>query len=121
MSFAVTKGIGYNTSKLKGMKIEFIDIIRAYYHAKVRREVFVELPPEDHEPGMCAKLLKAMPGTRDAAQNWECEHSEWLKSIGFASGKSSPCLFHHPVKELKLVVHGDDFHTPGECDKSGFV
>ena len=32
--------------------------------------VFVELPEEDSEPGMCGKLRKSMYGTRDAAQNW---------------------------------------------------
>ena len=113
MSFAVTSGVGYNSSKSKGMKLDFIDVRRAYYHANVRREVFVELPPEDHEEGTCAKLNKAMPGTRDAAQNWECEYSAWLKSIGFSSGKSSPCLCHNPGKELRLVVHGDDFTLLG--------
>ena len=103
------------------MKLDFIDIIRAYYHANVRREVFVELPPEDYEQGMCAKLIKAMPGTRDAAQNWECEYSEWLKSIGLTSGKSSPCLFHNPDKDLRLVVHGDDFTLLGNaCDLDWF-
>ena len=68
---AVTKGIGFNGGRLKGHKIEFIDIRRAYFHSKARRPVYVQLPPEDYEPGMCGKLLKAMYGTRDAAQNWE--------------------------------------------------
>ena len=57
------------------MKLEFIDIKRAYLQAEAKREIFVEVPREDSETGMCAKLVKAMYGTRDAAQNLEITHS----------------------------------------------
>ena len=71
-SMAVTEGIGYTRGrKQQGVKLDFIDVRRAYFHAKAKREVFVELPPEDAEEGMCGRLLKSMYGTRDAAQNWE--------------------------------------------------
>ena len=53
------------------MKLEFIDIKRAYLQAPARRDLYVQLPTEDADEGMCAKLNKAMYGTRDAAQNWE--------------------------------------------------
>ena len=49
--------------------MDSIDVRRAYFHARARRDVFVELPEEDAEPGMCGKLLKSLYGTRDAAQN----------------------------------------------------
>ena len=38
----------------------FIDVRRAYFHAKARRDVYIELPAEDAEPGMCGKLLKSL-------------------------------------------------------------
>ena len=48
MSAAMTEGIGYEKGKEEmGMKIEFIDIKRAYLQAEAKREVFVELPEED--------------------------------------------------------------------------
>ena len=31
------------------MKLDFIDVRRAYFHAKARRDVFFKLPGEDHE------------------------------------------------------------------------
>ena len=72
LALAVTEGIGYQSGdKRNGYRLDFIDVKRAYFHAKARREVYVKLPDEDYEPGMCAKLLKALYGTRDAAQNWE--------------------------------------------------
>jgi hypothetical protein len=38
-------------------KVMFIDIGKAHLHAPVEGEVFVDLPPERYEEGMCAKLL----------------------------------------------------------------
>ena len=35
-SMAVTNGIGYNGDRSKGMKLDFIDIRRAYFHARAR-------------------------------------------------------------------------------------
>ena len=74
-SLAVIEGIGYQRRrKQKGMKLDFIDVKRAYFHAKARREMYVDLPPEDKEDGMCGMLVKSMYGTRDAAHNWEHEY-----------------------------------------------
>ncbi len=94
-------------------KLCFIDIKRAYFHARCIKDVYVDLPSQDHQEGMCGKLEKAMYGTRDAAQNWEKECESVFNNIGFKQGKSSPCLFHHPEKDLRVVVHGDDFTILG--------
>jgi hypothetical protein len=60
-SLATTEGIGYfGSDTASGMKIEFIDIRRAYYQAHVRRQLYVKLPTEDHTPGMCGRLNKAL-------------------------------------------------------------
>ena len=85
LSLAVTEGVGYQAGcKSQGHKLDFIDVRRAYFHAKARRKVYVELPAEDHQPGMCGKLKKAMYGTRDAAQNWEHAYMEFLENVGFS-------------------------------------
>ena len=71
-SWAVTEGIGFvKGNKKEGMKLDFIDVRRAYIHAEARRQVFVELCEDDRIKGMWGELVKAMYGTRDAAQNWE--------------------------------------------------
>ena len=112
-SLAVTEGKGYRDGNREGgMKIDFVDVRRAYFHAKSRRRVFVQLPAEDSEEGMCGELDKAMYGTRDAAQNWEHEYCEFM-GIGFKSGKSSPCAFYHEEREIRAVIHGDDFTILG--------
>ena len=71
------------------------------------------MPEEDYEEGMCGELIKAMYGTRDAAQNWEAAYNSFMKESGFSVGVSSPCIFHHKNRDLRAVVHGDDFTVLG--------
>ena len=88
MSLAVTEGVGYKQGhKELGMKLDFIDVRRAYFHAKARREIYVTLPAEDAAPGKCGRLVKAMYGTRDAAQNWEFASCEELENSAFPEAK----------------------------------
>ena len=115
-SMCVTEGIGFQKGfKHQGWKIDFIDIRRAYFHAKARRKVFIKLPAEEEAAeGMCGLLLKSMYGTRDAAQNWEFEYANFMETIGFERGKAIPCIFQHPKREIKVAVHGDDFTIAGK-------
>ena len=93
-SAAVTEGKGYRKgSKRGGMKIEFIDVRISSFQAKAIREVYVELPEEDYEEGMCGILINAMYGTRDAALNWEKAYSGFMEECGFSRGEASPCVF----------------------------
>ena len=92
---------GVEPQKLK--KLGFVDIRKAYFHAKVKRLIYVELPPEflePHEVGkVCGKLNFSLYGTRDAASNWEECYAEFLISIGFKQGLSSPCVFFSTLRE----------------------
>ena len=54
-----------------------------------------------------------MYGTRDAAQNSECEYVEFMEGIGFKRGQSTPCIFWHKEKGIGAVIHGDDFTLVG--------
>ena len=76
-----------------GLKLAFIDVKRAYFYAKAKKDIFIILPEEDAEPGMRGKLLKSMCGTRDAASNWEDCYIEFARDIGLNSGITSPCVF----------------------------
>ncbi len=50
-----------------GMCLGFGDVVRAYFHTKTRRRVYVELSKEDFEDGRRDMLKKPMYGARDAA------------------------------------------------------
>ena len=53
-SLAVTEGVGFKKGRRQqGMKIDFIDIKRAYFHSPARRTVYVKLPNGDDTPGTC--------------------------------------------------------------------
>ena len=69
-------------------KLSFIDIKRAYFHAPETRDVYVDLPEQDWQEGMCGKLEKNMYGTRGAPQNWAIKYETVLVvEIGFGQGK----------------------------------
>ena len=93
----------------KTQKLPFIDVSRAYFYAPSRRPVCVQLLDEDDTPGMCGRLNVSMYGTRDAASNWEDAYTQHLLGHGLVQGKSSPCVFRHPTRKVRCVVHGDDF------------
>ena len=91
------------------------DVKRAYFHAPARRELYVELPPEDpgYGQGRVGRLNLSLYGTRDAAANWQHCVADHLRSLGFAQGKANPCVFWHADKGLRTLVHGDDYATTG--------
>ncbi len=93
------------------------DVSRAYFYARTQRPIHVEIPPEDYEDGdeyNCAELDFSMYGTRDAAANWQRKCTEVMKQKGFRQGKASPCHFWHPTRDIKTMIHGDDFVSVGE-------
>ena len=93
-----------------------VDVKRAFFYAPARREIFIEIPMEDWEPGdetMVAKLDLSFDGTRDAAQNWTEEYTKKLVDLGFTAGVATPCHFLHKEKELFVIVRGGDFTVVG--------
>ena len=86
------------------MKVEFIDIRRAYFQANAVRDVFVELPEEGAEEWMCGMLVRAMYGTRGAAQNWEKAYGEFMVESGFSLRVASPCIFWRREREIRAEV-----------------
>ena len=95
-------------------KLMFLDISKAYLHAEVLRDdIFVDLPKEMRMPGMCGRLRRALYGTREAARCWEKEYSKFLAQLGFQRGRCNPCMFLNARRELRVLVHGDDFTVSG--------
>ena len=94
-----------------------IDVSRAYMYAKAKGTTYIEIPPEDIETeedkDKVGLLVRAMYGTRAAAQEWQDEFTQTLKEDGFIVGKSSPCLFWDDRRDIKVFVHGDDFLCSG--------
>ena len=98
------------------MTIGALDVSRAYFHADINVPTYVDLPPEvrDKYPGMCWRLNKAMYGTRAAAQSSAQTYGARLKELGFKRAIGNPCCFMHSQKNVRVIVHGDDFVTLAE-------
>ena len=94
-------------------KLLFVDARKAYFNAEVDRPTYVTLPSEVGQAWKCGRLSRCMYGTRAAGMRWEETYTQALVRHGFLQGKASPCCFRHPSRDLKLVVHGDDFTILG--------
>ena len=89
------------------------DVRRAYFYAKQKRNVFINLPKEDEEAeeGEVGQLLLCLYGTRDAAKEWQGTLSDHLVTLGFEPGRGHPSVFHHGEREISVLVHGDDYFS----------
>ena len=55
----------------------------------------------------------AVYGKRLAASRWEGDYARKLVSHGFAGGRTTLTICYHPVTDVRVVVHGDDFTLAG--------
>ena len=78
-----------------GIKLEFIDVRKAFFHADARREIYVELPKEDAAEGPRGKLRKSLYGMQKAAPNWMLACIKFIEEAGFVRGAASPCALWH--------------------------
>ena len=103
--------VGTASSNQKGTVLLVIHVRRAYFYARARRRVYIELPEGDGVgPGsrQCGLLRKSLYGTRNAAQNWECELGGFLEEIGLRRGQASTCLYCEESRGISTSVNGDD-------------
>lgn len=62
-------------------------------------------------------LRRYVYGTRDVGQSWEALHATTLVKLGFRRGIANPCCFFQEIKDIAVVVHGDDFTDLGCRDE----
>ena len=49
-----------------------------------------------------------MNGCSAAGVNWEIAICQVMTAIGFVQGRTSPCIYRHLEKQLRVWVEGDD-------------
>ena len=52
-------------------------------------------------------------GTRDAPQNWQEKLSSDLEEMQFQAGVYNPCIFYNQIRDISVMVHGDDYVAVG--------
>ena len=104
--------------KPRGGSLMIADVSRAFFEAKAKRLVCVELAEEDRteedkKMDRVGLLAKSMYGTQDAAANWQEEVAKEMRGWGFRRGRYNPCVYTHIERKIKSLVHGDDFAASG--------
>lgn len=111
----------FNRDK-KDLVMGVFDISRAHFMPMVDREVYIELPDEDREPGeenYVGRLRRNMYGCRDASHGWMKDWQALLQSDGYAVGEANPALFYNEARDCRGAVHGDDFYVLGSVEAVG--
>ena len=101
------------------------DVARAFFEAPMTRQVCVELPLEARTEGededVVGLLLLSLYGTRDAAANFQAEVRKFLVGAGYEQSRYNPQVYCHKSRDLKTLVHGDDFVTSGDRDHARWL
>ena len=96
------------------------DVKRAYFYAEATSPIYVEIPDEDMSEqdrgqDLVGRLNLSMYGTREAAKAWQSKVATHLQAIGFKKGRVNPCIFWHASRDIRTLVHGDNYFSSG-CD-----
>ncbi len=67
----------------------------------------VELPPERPQEGNARSCCTPCVGS------WGREHAKTLAEAGSTVGRARTRTFSHPKREIRIVVHGDEFVAAG--------
>ena len=105
-----------STGRNRGVELMVLDVKSAFLYGKVKRSVYIELPPQDEYsmyPDMVGHLAKAMYGTRDAPLIWQEEVRRVMEKLGFEASLQQPAVYHHRAKGMDVVVNADDFLCTG--------
>ncbi|CAK0837788.1 unnamed protein product [Prorocentrum cordatum] len=99
-------------------KILVLDVSRAHFHPKCRRELYIRLQEEDAQAGFVGKLLRTLYGTRGAANAWDEFSNDAIVRREYEVGLSSPCLYYCAAEDSTGWRHGDDLVLEGPDDWS---
>ena len=87
-----------------------IDVRRAYFYAR-----------KDQAVGSVGLLRESSYGTRDGAQNLECELGGFLEEIGLRRRQASMCLYSEEAQRISASVHGDDVTVKASREDAGWL
>ena len=100
----------------------FVDVKKAHLVPVCEEDVYIDLPSEAGcASDECGKLVHWLYGCRKAGQAWEDHYSRILGEAGFSHRVGSPVAFHHKIREMWWVVHGDDFSFVGYDQDLDFI
>ena len=92
---------------------EIIDVKSAYLEADMKMPVYINIPGHPPPPGMAARLVKSLYGTKQAGRNWHQTIVPLLTTQwSFTQSAADPCMFYHYKDKddyCVLCLFVDDF------------
>lgn len=85
-------------------EIKQFDITTAFLHAPIEEELYMELPEGFGQPGMVARLRRAVYGIKQAPRAWNDELHSFLTSLGFKRLRTDQCVYIRGQLILGLFV-----------------
>ena len=100
-----------------GWDMRSIDFIMAYTQAKVKTDIFMQLPKGTTLPGLdpnkhLLKLQQNLYGLKDGQVTWHEHIKDGLLKQGFKQSNVDPCLFTKGVVLLVLYIDDAAFFSP---------
>ena len=91
------------------------DVKGAFLHGKMKREVYVELPPETGQDTSkyVGRLRRSLYGLRDAPQIWKRHLVSSMADMGFEESKTVPGVVKHKSRNVLVAIHVDDILATG--------
>ena len=92
----------------RDLEIHHIDVTTAFLLAPLDETIYMQCPPGMHSAGMVCKLRKSLYGLKQAPHVWHATLSNHLKTHGWISFPSEPCIFHKPASDMFIGLYVDD-------------
>ena len=102
----------------KHVRFKVIDVKKAFLYGEIERTLFIELPEQDPRSSdgrWVGRLRRTMYGTRDAPAAWQKMLGSVMRKLGFKACRSVPCVYVNEEKDLRVIVHVDDFLASGQA------
>ena len=93
----------------ENIHIHQMDVKGAYLNAPIDKEFYVQQPPgyvkldENGTPLTC-HLKKSLYGLKQSGRNWHSTLTDFLKSQGFISNKTDPCIYTNFHKGDQVII-----------------
>ena len=114
-----TSGPGSGSQRRRRRRLVALDFEKAFLNGDMEREVCIFLPAEDPRSDggrNVGYLKKAMYGLREAPAIWQGVVRKLMDERGFIANPIIPCLYYHPVHDVVVTAHVDDFLACGEAE-----
>ena len=103
-----------------GFLVETADVSTAFLNALSSVEEYMWAHPVmGYSPGTRLRIVKALYGLKNSANDWYRVVSEEIKEMGFVKSHVDPCFFlkmSDRILVALLLLHVDDFAVGGEDD-----